>query len=400
MGSFAYTCALSGLPIEAGDDVRWFMVTENPYERHYVCGLYDLWFPRTWPLTAKYNDYGSIERYDESDVIIRSIIDGLKEDLIETGVGDNSIHDVEARKGMSFEDTLVAIQEGRIRVERDNSRRFYKRLDTVGVADCIPTFQKVEELLKNYGFSIGVNAGEFIVCDMEYGWVRVRPGGYGNDYDGLEYVLVALQEKYAAVITTGSGNYSYSPEIQVMPKPNKDNKSFLYKEGKDKPLIIQQAMIHGRIWDEIIKDDKYLKYRKAVEENWNNALKMDAASIRYELRETYVQSTMFRSAIPFSYGLGEHTLLLMDYHKEKSFTEKQLGQLFDDMAGLMIMSEVMMDTRQYFKPSYSCGSQFAEYENHTYWNGLVAVVADEIDAERKLERGETNLQLEEEIEKE
>lgn len=31
MGSFASTCCISGLPIEAGDDVRWLLLMQNPY---------------------------------------------------------------------------------------------------------------------------------------------------------------------------------------------------------------------------------------------------------------------------------------------------------------------------------------------------------------------------------
>ncbi len=29
MGSFAYTCCVSGLPIEYGDPVRFFLLTQN-----------------------------------------------------------------------------------------------------------------------------------------------------------------------------------------------------------------------------------------------------------------------------------------------------------------------------------------------------------------------------------
>jgi len=32
MGSFDFTCSLSGLGIRAGDPVKYFLLTDNPYE--------------------------------------------------------------------------------------------------------------------------------------------------------------------------------------------------------------------------------------------------------------------------------------------------------------------------------------------------------------------------------
>ena len=62
MGSFDFTCSLSGLGIRAGDPVKYFLLTDNPYEdTQTVCSPHDLYVPRTWPLRAEYNDYGTIE---------------------------------------------------------------------------------------------------------------------------------------------------------------------------------------------------------------------------------------------------------------------------------------------------------------------------------------------------
>jgi hypothetical protein len=64
MGSFDYTCAISGLPIAGGEAVRYLLLTQNPYHRgvkagSFVCYSTDHWFPRVFPIRAKYNDYGS-----------------------------------------------------------------------------------------------------------------------------------------------------------------------------------------------------------------------------------------------------------------------------------------------------------------------------------------------------
>lgn len=98
MGSFAYTCCITNLPIEAGDDVKYILLTENPYSDSGKCNVHDTWFPRTWPISAQYNDYGSIEGFDLNSPAAWAIMAGFQKDLIEVGTGDNTCHDVPAKK--------------------------------------------------------------------------------------------------------------------------------------------------------------------------------------------------------------------------------------------------------------------------------------------------------------
>ena len=79
MGCFAYTCAISGLPIDSGDKVRYLLLTKNPYFSH--AGSIVMpdgeWFPRTFPIKAWYNDYGSVEHID--DIFGKQLLlDGFK----------------------------------------------------------------------------------------------------------------------------------------------------------------------------------------------------------------------------------------------------------------------------------------------------------------------------------
>lgn len=102
MGSFAATCAISELPIEAGDKVRYLLLSSNPYiEENIKCYSTGLWFPRTYPLQAVYNDYGSIDNVVQPN-LCQGFLDGLKLDMIEKGWGDNSVHDVPAKKRYDF----------------------------------------------------------------------------------------------------------------------------------------------------------------------------------------------------------------------------------------------------------------------------------------------------------
>lgn len=51
MGSFDYTCGVSGMPIRVGENVRYMLVTENPYAENRTAPItsMDVWFPRTEP---------------------------------------------------------------------------------------------------------------------------------------------------------------------------------------------------------------------------------------------------------------------------------------------------------------------------------------------------------------
>ena len=68
MGSFNTTCAVSGLPITCGDKVKYSLLAENPYEDSLVCSSHDMYYPRSHPVSAEYNDYGSIENYDAFEI--------------------------------------------------------------------------------------------------------------------------------------------------------------------------------------------------------------------------------------------------------------------------------------------------------------------------------------------
>lgn len=119
MGSFSYTCAVSGLPIDSGDKVRYLLLTRNPLLKNSnaVCYPTSEWFPRVFPLNASYNDYGSVGHID--DTLGKQLwLDGFQEDLIEKEQGENEYHDVPTSKYMSFEALLNAVGVGRIFVKQ------------------------------------------------------------------------------------------------------------------------------------------------------------------------------------------------------------------------------------------------------------------------------------------
>jgi hypothetical protein len=412
MGSFASTCAVSGIPLEVGDPVRWYLLTENPYDDNLVCYSHDMWFPRSWPVRATYNDYGSIEKYDLKCPSIVSIVEALKHDMIERGMGDNSCHDVPTARGMSFEATLEAVWEKRIQVSRDvdtltfmnpEMEALMKRGRDRRAADNetvepkrlrgYPTLRGVEDTLKNAGHGIvtaepstNTHAGAaYMVDELEPGMCRVRINGFGEDASKLEAILPLLQEEYAAAVTIGSGSYANSAEIRVMPKVMKRERdeyvSWGRETSREKSLCVYQGMIHGDVWDELMKmkvgkgwDEKvkvgFDEYRVDAQKQWDESEKRKSSSLGDMLarlgggeHDTYVGSLVSKSVIPFTVGLSEHWKIATGQKPEK-FTAKQVDEFLSDVAGFSLLHAILPTVRYWWRPSFTCGPQFGEHKKH------------------------------------
>ena len=162
MGSFDYTCAISGLPIGGGTPVRFFLLQSSPYSPggNYADG--DLvWYLRAPPIRAKYSDYGSVRDVHPDDVPIANLwLDGLQIDLLEKGVGDNTYHDPAARKSMSIEEMIEALRACRLEVrpklETKEQRIAYEKemgryTSKQKIARGIPTLRRVEKVISGAG---------------------------------------------------------------------------------------------------------------------------------------------------------------------------------------------------------------------------------------------------------
>lgn len=440
MGSFSYTCTISGLPIEAGDEVRILLLSESPYNEM-VCTINDRWFPRGFPLKAKYNDYGSVEEVEEGPA--RDLwLDALKIDLRKRGWGDNSAHDVPTSKDMSFDDLLNAVQEGRVKV-RDNVgdstiekrvERFYKD----GVPKGVPTLKRIEKVIADASLSSFGGWGKegYLVDVPQYGTVRIRWHGegekYGKDAEALALVQPLLDE-YAAVIRAGHGSYAHDAEMLVFVKPGTKDYHGSSKEKK-KSLLVQQAMIREDVWQALcagsldrsdfppykdgapytIKDyrvfardfwDKAFKNVKAYkvhEEDLSKALSTDPSKkdLLQSLREVrcslYFVSTdrdnpiggwVGKDAIPFTVGVGTNFQLMLEKYLAGGVTEEQLNSWLDTVAEFVFVHIAIMPLRYWWRPSFSCGPQYGQWEQHekafTAFAGIAQKVVNEQEAQRK-----------------
>mgnify|MGYP003526415790 CR=1 FL=1 len=203
MGSFDYTCAISGLPIGAGDGVRYLLLTQNPYHRGksaagMTCYPTDVWFPRTFPLRGKYNDYGRVEQL-QTGPQADAWAAGFKVDMIEKGWGGNTCHDVPAKKGMPLSDLLEAVHEGRVHVRQNVGRRLDG--ERVSVPKGIPTRRRVEQALVKAGFPLSESYGKgAIVNRVDANTVRVRVGEYGERADRLTKIRDVLAGRPSIII--------------------------------------------------------------------------------------------------------------------------------------------------------------------------------------------------------
>lgn len=395
MGSFASTCAVSGLPLEVGTKVRFLLLCENPYKDSAKCNFCDIWFPRTYPLKGVYNDYGSVEDYTLG-FQMGNWMEGFSYDLAEIGTGDNRCHDVPLLKEMSFAHLLDALGEDRVFVTRNSpftdhsfyTQKLEEQLDKLAklrdqmegflkeagvevpppvespppLQKEIPTLQNLMEFFKASGLPLYDKGPEGYLIDEErYGSMRVRwSTSYGDSLIRLEYAQHLLEKDYAAMLTCGTGNY---PSTEIVVRPRYDVKD---KNGhpisvphinKEEPLSIALAMIREDVWQALVKIGKTLEpsydtdhktdLMEVVRRAWSNK---DRGGIN---RGNHVIGTV---------GVGSHWYLMIE--KADKIPKKERDDFLKTVGEFHYVEKVLSYTRYWWRPSYSIGPQFGEFEIH------------------------------------
>lgn len=399
MGSFSATCAVSGMPIEYGDDIRILLLAQTPYEDNRPCYMHDVWYPRTFPLRGKYDDYGSAEGIEEGPA--RDVwLEGFRLDLVPSGWGDNTVHDVPTSKDMSWDDMLVALWEDRVYVqaewhgdlmledlekavdagvkalgmERAVERKRERRKIPVGV----PTRRRVEKRIAKAGFPLfGGNwaAGGFLTNTVRKGVVRVRVQSYekdswGKDAEYLAKLQPALRE-YATVIAKGSGAYANAADMLVLPKPGVEWYPGI--KGGRRSSLVNVAMIREDVWQSLLQIDaptwsggkrlsfahmqKEMKeYERQYEEHMNTEPRL-TVPFGALARDSRIGHFVGRDVIPFTVGLGTHWHLM----RRKGPLPPSFVQTAAEFAHI---HSVLSATRYYWRPGYTVGPQFGEWRAH------------------------------------
>lgn len=115
MGCFAYSCSVSGLPIEEDTPVRFLALGASRTHRSYAAGADVSWKPITLPIRAQYDEYGSVKRIADG-VVTEAFFATLDQRAIERPVGENPRHDVPITRGMSRAEWLIALWENRVQI--------------------------------------------------------------------------------------------------------------------------------------------------------------------------------------------------------------------------------------------------------------------------------------------
>lgn len=415
MGSFSMTCALSGLPIECGDKVRYYLLTQNPYyESGNACHTYDIWAPRVYPLRAKYDDYGSVEDV-ESGAVREAWYTAFDIDMVERGWGDNSCHDVSTAKRMPFDDLLRAIAEGRVQVQRqvDLHNRFmskemkeiFAKVDkdknkaAPEISKGIPTLERITAVIQSVGLEVfngNHSPKEMMLDDDEgFGRIRVRQGDFGEaNLDNFAKVEKAAKAAgYATMLTHGTGGYSHDrPELLIRPLPNAKGYGFRKGDAKS-PLYIAHAMIREDVWQAVCKmsvpgfisgQSTADGYVNGAKEAWKVLSETSIDPYLKGISLKNYASAFGRDLLPFVLGHTASFLLVME--QADKMTQAQIDDFLRTAGEFMFIQHVMATVRIMYRPSYSNGPQLGEWAAHEQFLSTLAGVAkpkrEEADAER------------------
>jgi hypothetical protein len=212
-----------------------------------------------------YNDYGTIEDVHKDDKFIADLwLRGLKEDLVEKGVGDNNYHDLATSKDMTFEQLLDALRAGRV-VVRQEAKHFWRRpsddswMEKLEEKD-LPMFKRIEKRL------IAVD-DKYTVDEPVPHVVRVRYGRYLHGEEltlGLNRAKAIVEEAgFIALIAAGSGQYPDEADLLVFNPPTKEGEDKHFqgphwdmatgqKSADDKVLSVRMAMVREDVWQALI----------------------------------------------------------------------------------------------------------------------------------------------------
>jgi hypothetical protein len=370
-------------------------------------------------LRAKYNEYGSVRNVEKGTV--RDVwFEAFQLDLVEQGVGDNSCHDVAIKKNMNLEQMLEAVWEGRLTVrDRDIPRvRLPKEFrDTEKIPKGVPTLRRIEKIITEMGEKVSTGSGGpgYLVDRIVPGEIRIRWGEYGGSgIRKLERVQETLQDRYATMLSCGSGSYAQDAEVLVRPKPGTlaaggEHHFTIHYERKRHPLLISQAMIREDVWQamltlQIDRDfgrskkgvEFYRKEARAAWQKYKELFKKHKEEIAPDARgifgriefESWASShgSMYRlakSEVVTGVGRNVHWQLMAE---KEHLTQDEIDKFLDTVAEMLFIENLLATCRYTWRPSYSAGPQYGEFDKHHALLSAFAKVAAERHREAKAER--------------
>lgn len=285
MGCFNATCIISNLPIEDGTKVRFLALAQSAINapNDHSCYVGGRWQLHGVPLKARYNDYGSVNKIQDS-FTTRMFFEGLKRGVVEKGVGENQCHDVEVRAEMSPNKWLEALWEGRVEVLDYGRPTEGKEWTPSEPPEGVPSLRRIEKLMNDAGRPVVTDYGVegYILDQVSIGFIRIRCSGYEKQKtDGMQDIPPILHAAgYAAMVTMGTGSYGrQSVEVLVAPLPQKGVHIHATGLAPDRhmrlfePRPVSQAMIREDVWQILLSTPVDVRFNEyTVEKMRESAL--------------------------------------------------------------------------------------------------------------------------------
>ena len=167
MGCWNKTCGLSNLHITAGTPVYVFVLEKNDTYEH--CHSTSLFSPLLLPFESEYNDYGGGE--NSSGIALDVIMGGIKRDLVEMPLGENTYHDIEVtREKFDVDLFFEAVHEDRLSIKGRFSAeptQIYFTMMRKDIVDAILEQREIEEY-------VGGNKGTIAKWGDEKNYIRYK----------------------------------------------------------------------------------------------------------------------------------------------------------------------------------------------------------------------------------
>ncbi len=404
MGSYAITCAISKLPIHGGEQVKVLLLTGCPYVSEHS----NIWYPRTAPIDAFYDDYGSIENVylgPASDLWLQ----GLDLDLIEKSWGRDTYDTYPVKRGMSFSDLLIVLDRDLLRVVSHYDDMPDWKFSTFLPPKEVNPFsvENVTKIIQDAGLDLYDGETGFTISSELAGEIIVI---YHDRYKLRLDKLNAAQElmkDFATVIRAGT--YQSDATLAVYTKPG--TTSIIDHSKRDKiinarELPVKMCIIRKDVWDIAIKgkNENYAREDYTIIETPIDAYYKDAEEVYYAYKAKLEDgnlgaitswfkieyNTLISSLIsigstrnrPYSVGILEHIELMTKMNP----TDKQLDYFIKSIGELAFVDHMLRGVRINFEPCVNVGPQYGGWKDHLKWhNKLEYVIKKKIREEKQYE---------------
>jgi len=150
MGCWNHTCAITNLPIYAGEKVEVVLLKSRVgYDDSSFCHPDAYHLPMPFTFSGDYDDYGAVENCE--GVALKTLLESLQHHLLEMEVGENEYHDIPARKDDFDVDKLFELDhEGRLFII--NQKMMHDMRDGVRIKHIVIRKEVYDGIINNITF--------------------------------------------------------------------------------------------------------------------------------------------------------------------------------------------------------------------------------------------------------